>query len=73
MDTNTDLINRLLITSDPYIASLRAAPKTRRSQMNPEVCELLEIRSSDIEHEGVQSDNSDSDTQNDFEESHYSD
>lgn len=43
-DTNRDLINRLLITSDPHIASLRASPKTKRGQITPQVCELLEMR-----------------------------
>ena len=39
--TNTDLLHRLLITSDPYITSLRASPKTKRSEVLPEVLELL--------------------------------
>lgn len=72
LDTNTDLINRLLITSDPYIASLRAPPKTKRGQITPEVCELLEIRSPN-EHGGNQSEESDRDTtaesHTDFDES----
>lgn len=42
IDTNTDLFNRLLISSDPYIASLRKAPKTKHSEVTPEVLELLE-------------------------------
>lgn len=76
LDTNTDLLNRLLITSDPYIASLRAAPKTRHGKMTPEVCELLEMRTPDIENEGIQSELSDSEksyTRSDLEESDCSD
>lgn len=42
IDTNTDLINRLLVSSDPVISSLRAPPKTKHGQITREVCELLE-------------------------------
>ncbi|GBO08970.1 hypothetical protein AVEN_208280-1 [Araneus ventricosus] len=42
--TNKDLINRLLLTSDPFIANLRARPKTKRGKISNEVRELLEIR-----------------------------
>ncbi|CAH2106034.1 unnamed protein product [Euphydryas editha] len=42
IDTNTDLINRLLVSSDPVISSLRARPKTKHGQITREVCELLE-------------------------------
>lgn len=42
LDINTDLLHRLLITSDPFIASLRAPPKTKRGQIILEVLELLE-------------------------------
>lgn len=45
------------MTSDPYIASLRAAPKTRCSQMTPEVCELLQMSTIDIEREEIQLEN----------------
>lgn len=51
INTNRDLLNRLLISSDPYIASLRAAPKTKRGKIKPEVNELLEIRIPIIECE----------------------
>lgn len=39
--TNEDLIHRLLITSDPFIASLRSSPKTNRQELLPEVLALL--------------------------------
>lgn len=41
VDTNRDLLYRLLVSSDPYICSLRTAPKTKRSFLTPEVRELL--------------------------------
>ncbi|GBN09182.1 hypothetical protein AVEN_186924-1 [Araneus ventricosus] len=44
IDTNKDLINRLLLTSDPNIANLRSRPKTKRGKISKEVRELLEIR-----------------------------
>ncbi|GBM84803.1 hypothetical protein AVEN_217789-1 [Araneus ventricosus] len=44
IDTNKDLINGLLLTSDPFIASLRSRPKTERRKNSNEVRELLEIR-----------------------------
>lgn len=50
IDTNKDLMHRLLITSDPYLASLRAAPNTKRKEIPPEVCEILEMRISDTEN-----------------------
>lgn len=43
VDTNLDLIRRLLITSDPLIASFRASPKTKRGKLSPEVIELLNM------------------------------
>ena len=55
MDTNTDLLNRLLITSDPAIESLRACPKTKHIKMNPELLNLLEIEQSETV---LESDNS---------------
>ncbi|GBL75701.1 hypothetical protein AVEN_155008-1 [Araneus ventricosus] len=42
IDKNKDLINRLLLTSDPFIANLRALPKTKRGKISNEVRELLE-------------------------------
>lgn len=39
--TNTDLVHRLLITSDPYVTSLRASPRTKHSKILPEVLEML--------------------------------
>lgn len=44
--TNEDLIHRLLITSDPFIASLRSSPKTYRQKLLPEVLSLL--KSADV-------------------------
>lgn len=41
VDTNIDLLHRLLITSDPLIASLRLPPKTKRSTLPSEVIALL--------------------------------
>ncbi|KAF2903874.1 hypothetical protein ILUMI_02292 [Ignelater luminosus] len=46
IETNTDLLHRLLlITSDHFIASLRAPSKTRHGKITPEVFELLEMPS----------------------------
>lgn len=41
VDTNTDLLHRLLISSDPYIASLRLTPKTQHGALSAEVLALL--------------------------------
>lgn len=41
IDTNTDLLHRLLITSDPVIASLCASPKTKCGKIISEVSDLL--------------------------------
>lgn len=43
IDTNTDLLNRLLISSDPYLASLRCIPKINNSQIEPEVLTMLSL------------------------------
>ncbi|GBM83988.1 hypothetical protein AVEN_110120-1 [Araneus ventricosus] len=43
INTNTDLLHRLLIISDPYIASLRAAPKSEKRKMDREMKKLLEL------------------------------
>lgn len=70
VDTHIGLLNRLLITLD--IASLLAAPKTKRGKLISEVCELLEMKNPDIEQEEIQSEQSDSkesDTHSKFEES----
>ena len=42
MGTNTGLLNGLLITSDPAVASLRACLKIKHIKMNPELLNLLE-------------------------------
>lgn len=61
MDTNKDLINRLLLTSDPFIASLRVPPKTKRGKISKEVCELLEMKPPDpIDQDATLLDSSDS-------------
>ncbi|GBN30217.1 hypothetical protein AVEN_261927-1 [Araneus ventricosus] len=49
INTNTDLLHRLLIASDPYIASLRAAPKSEKRKMDREMKKLLELSLSDEE------------------------
>lgn len=41
-DTNTDVLQRLLITLDPFITSLRASPTTKHRKINPEMLNLLE-------------------------------
>lgn len=41
-DSNRDLMNRLLITSDPYINSLRRPPVYKKAALTPEVLHLLE-------------------------------
>ena len=46
MDTNTDLLNRLLIISDQAIANLRACPKTKHIKMNPKLLNLFESKQS---------------------------
>lgn len=43
IDTNTDLIHGLLISSDPFLASLRNVPKRSRSPMEHDVLELLAL------------------------------
>ena len=42
MGANMDLINKMLVTSDPAKASLRACPITKHIKMNPELLNLLE-------------------------------
>ncbi|GBM64859.1 hypothetical protein AVEN_157110-1 [Araneus ventricosus] len=44
IDTNKDLINRLLLTSDPFIENLRSRPKIKHGKISNEAHELLEIR-----------------------------
>lgn len=39
--TNEDLLHRLLMSSDPYICSLRKSPKTKRGVLTPEILQLL--------------------------------
>lgn len=41
-DTNADLINRLLISSDPFICSLRKPPKTKKGILTPTILDLLQ-------------------------------
>lgn len=41
VDTNTDLLNRLLIASNP--SSLRVPPKSRKKHINEKVFDLLEM------------------------------
>ncbi|KAH9632628.1 hypothetical protein HF086_004746 [Spodoptera exigua] len=43
IDTNTDLLNRLLISSDPFISSLRLIMKRKRSPLDPDVLKLLSV------------------------------
>ncbi|GBN95109.1 hypothetical protein AVEN_203137-1 [Araneus ventricosus] len=60
IDTNKYLINRLLLTSDPFIANLRSRPKTKRGKISNEVRELLEIRApAPINQDAVLSESSD--------------
>ncbi|GBN05153.1 hypothetical protein AVEN_182359-1 [Araneus ventricosus] len=58
ISTNTDLLHRLLITSDPYIASLRAAPKSIKQKMDREMKKLLELSLSDEEDSVIVSEDS---------------
>ncbi|GBN31394.1 hypothetical protein AVEN_105315-1 [Araneus ventricosus] len=71
IDTNKDLINRLLITSDPFIANLRARPKTKGGKISKEVRELLEIRAlAAIHQDAILSESSDTEeSESDLEES----
>ncbi|GBL88559.1 hypothetical protein AVEN_14784-1 [Araneus ventricosus] len=71
INTNKDLINRLLLTSDPFIANLHARPKTKRGKISNEVRELLEIRTpAPIEQDAILSDYSDTEeSESDLEES----
>lgn len=41
--TNTDLLHRLLLHSDPLISSLRKLPSTKKSMFLPEVFDLLQL------------------------------
>lgn len=43
INTNTDLFNRLLISSDPFIASLRHTPVRVRGLITKEVLSLLSV------------------------------
>ncbi|GBM19367.1 hypothetical protein AVEN_195999-1 [Araneus ventricosus] len=58
INTNTDLLHRLLIISDPYIASLRAAPKSRKRKMDREMKKMLELCLSDEEDSVIVSEDS---------------
>ncbi|GBN45209.1 hypothetical protein AVEN_186087-1 [Araneus ventricosus] len=58
INTNTDLLHRLLVLSDPYIASLRAAPKSEKRKMDREMKKLLELCLSDEEDSVIVSDDS---------------
>ncbi|GBN65234.1 hypothetical protein AVEN_80857-1 [Araneus ventricosus] len=58
INTNTDLLHRLLITYYPYIASLRAVPKYRKRKMDREVKKLLELSLSDEEDSVIVSEDS---------------
>ncbi|GBN30049.1 hypothetical protein AVEN_175422-1 [Araneus ventricosus] len=49
INTNTDLLHRLLIISDRYIVSLRAAPKSKKRKIDREMKKLLELCLSDEE------------------------
>ncbi|GBM77807.1 hypothetical protein AVEN_142166-1 [Araneus ventricosus] len=69
--TNKYLINRLLLTSNPFIANLRACPKIKRGKISNEVRELLDIRVlSPIDQESILSESSDTEeSESDREES----
>lgn len=41
VDTNTDLMHRLLLNSDPYISSLRKLPQKKKSVLSKDVLMLL--------------------------------
>lgn len=41
--TNTDLLNRLLLSSDPFITSLRKLPRKKKSVLSRQVLNLLRI------------------------------
>ncbi|GBM43203.1 hypothetical protein AVEN_50118-1 [Araneus ventricosus] len=58
INTNTDLLHRLLITSDRYIASLRAAPKSKKRKMDREMKKLLELCLSNEEDSVIVSEDS---------------
>ena len=55
-ETNADLIKRLLISSDPYICSLRKTPPVKKRNLTPDVLKLLKstyynIQESDSEND----------------------
>ncbi|GBM99504.1 hypothetical protein AVEN_119782-1 [Araneus ventricosus] len=72
IDTNKDLINRLLLTSDSFIANLCPCPKPKRGDISNEVCEFLEIRASaPIDQDAILSEFSDTEeSESDIEESY---
>ncbi|GBM56366.1 hypothetical protein AVEN_56181-1, partial [Araneus ventricosus] len=60
IDKKKDLIIRLLLTSDPFIANLRSRPETIRGKISNEARELLEIRSrAPFEKDAILSESSD--------------
>ncbi|GBM64107.1 hypothetical protein AVEN_173261-1 [Araneus ventricosus] len=71
IDTNKDLIIRLLLTSDPFIANLRSCPETIRGKISNEASELLEIRArAPFEKDAILSESSDiEESKSDLEES----
>lgn len=54
INTNIDLLHRLLISSDPFIASLRKPVLTKRNVLSSEILALL--RSPSLSQENVESD-----------------
>ncbi|GBN41660.1 hypothetical protein AVEN_13064-1, partial [Araneus ventricosus] len=70
-NTNKDLINRLLLTSAPFIANLRSRPKTKRGKISNEIRELLEIRApAPTDQDAILSESSDTDeSERDLEDS----
>lgn len=49
LDTNTDLIHRLLISSGPFLASLRHFPERKQGKLSREVLSLLSKPNLDLE------------------------
>lgn len=63
IDTNTDLLHRLLITSDPLIASLCNSPKTKRGKIILEVLDLLKEPTQNVPQKSDEDDLSKSDSE----------
>ena len=51
VDTNIDIMNWLLLTSDPFINSIRTYRDDKYVDFLPEVCNILDIERVDLEED----------------------